>query len=102
MSYNVIVAVLDALVHCARSTCQRRSLPVEAFREGGTAFLLHLPRHRSAAGSTKSRPKIGRSGEHFFAGPYEPGRDASRTWSAGGQGLALLPIHRRAGTNGDD
>ena len=38
-------------------------LPVEVFREGGTAFLLHLPRHRSSVGSTESGPQVGRSGE---------------------------------------
>src|SRR5262245_57800164 len=57
-------------------------------------FLLRLPRHRSAAGSTRLGPQIGRSGGHFFAGPYEPGRHASRTWSASRVGYGLASMGR--------
>jgi hypothetical protein len=43
----------------ARSKGEGRSLLVETFREGGTTFLQHLPRHRSPTGSPKSHPQIG-------------------------------------------
>ena len=45
-------------LYCARPENEGRNVPVEVFREGGTAFLLHLPRHRSSAGSTKSGPQV--------------------------------------------
>jgi nucleotidyltransferase/DNA polymerase involved in DNA repair len=66
-------ARMKALGIFTRSTCGQRTKPsCETFRQGGTAFLLHLPRHRSPAGSSKSRAQIGWSGEHVRAGPNEP------------------------------
>ncbi len=61
----------------ARSKGEGRSLPAAIFRQGRTAFLLDLPRHRSPAGSTKSHPQIDWSGEHVLAGFDRPGRHES-------------------------
>ena len=60
------------VLHRARSKGEGQSLPAEAFREGGTAFLLDLPRDRSPAGSAKPHPQIGWSGKHVLARPDEP------------------------------
>jgi len=78
-----------------------RSLPVRAFRQAWTIFIVHLAGHRSPADCPKSRPQVGCSREHVLAGPNELDDMRAELGPLSREGLALLRWHRGARTDSD-